>query len=268
MWFSLDLLGADCQCVPGQWTVAYSQALPKPCFACKPGHSPVPPHPDLCVPARTFTNASFQTSFSTISPHLGRYPKVAISLTCIMLPPSRIPHSADFWGAWQAQWIFLTSELQPSQPGLCENCSKKVAEIKDRILLFLTQSDSGCDKTRNSLEFSILNNVYQILPHLGMHQSIEMELKDRKGWENKRRCKKQKEEYEIKGRICQSNLCTVTYSAVTLKSPLYWVGQKVCSGFSIMSYGKTQTNFLANSTEDITAIASFSTVCLFWLCPV
>lgn len=163
-------------------------------------------------PLWTFTNASFQTSFSAISPHLGRYPKVAISLACIMLPPSRIPHSADLRGAWQAQRIFLTSELQLPQPGLCENCSKKVAEIKNRIFLFLTQSDSGCDKTKNSLEFSILNNVYQILPHLGMHQSIERELKDRKGWENKRRCKKQKEEYEIKGRICQSNLCTCLFS--------------------------------------------------------
>ena len=27
---------------------------------------------------------------------------------------------------------------------------------------------------------------------------------------------------------------------------LYWVGQKVRSGFSVRSYGKTQTNFLAN----------------------
>ena len=27
---------------------------------------------------------------------------------------------------------------------------------------------------------------------------------------------------------------------------MYWVGQKVCSGFSVLAYGKTKKNFLAN----------------------
>ena len=39
------------------------------------------------------------------------------------------------------------------------------------------------------------------------------------------------------------NLTAVNYSVYQF----YWVGQKVCSGFSIISYGKPQINFLAKS---------------------
>ena len=36
---------------------------------------------------------------------------------------------------------------------------------------------------------------------------------------------------------------------------IYWGGQKVCSVFSIRSYGKTQTNFLANPIYPIGSVS-------------
>ena len=42
---------------------------------------------------------------------------------------------------------------------------------------------------------------------------------------------------------CAGKVHVLTWATFTL---IYWVGQKVSSGFSIASYGKTQANFLAN----------------------
>ena len=44
----------------------------------------------------------------------------------------------------------------------------------------------------------------------------------------------------------------------------YWVGQKVYSGFSMTSYGKTQTNALANPTVILADFPTAQCVCIFW----
>lgn len=71
------------------------------------------------------------------SPHWGRYPKVAIVWHALCICFSRIPQLTDFWAAFQAQWIFLTSDSQPSQPGPSDNSSEKAAEIENTICVRL-----------------------------------------------------------------------------------------------------------------------------------
>ena len=50
-------------------------------------------------------------------------------------------------------------------------------------------------------------------------------------------------EPSVFGLLCGQGLCTRNSISVNFISYWYWVGQKVCSGFSIQCHGKIQTNF-------------------------